>query len=164
MFSIIKATPQYLSDIYSMILALAKHDGSLDRIILTEKQLGELLFCNEPKHFISMALKGSALAGIVLYDFVSHNVCYNITTGIYIEMFYVDPKFRNQGIGSALFNHVAKEALEKSCSRVEWWVSANNHLAQKFYQKLEPTVFEHLLFYKCDRMALEKLIKKGTCA
>ncbi|WP_019216637.1 hypothetical protein [Legionella tunisiensis] len=57
MFSIIQAQPQpqYLGTIYSLIREIAKHEGILDRIQITEQQLGQLLFGANPYHFVAVA-------------------------------------------------------------------------------------------------------------
>ena len=73
MFSIIEATPQYLSNIYSMILALAKQEGILDKVQLNEAQLGGLLFCNNPNHFVAIARMDGKLVGLVFFSFINHN-------------------------------------------------------------------------------------------
>lgn len=51
MFPIIQAKPQYLSDIYSMIIDLARYEGIHDKLKITESQLGNPLFCYQPNHF-----------------------------------------------------------------------------------------------------------------
>ncbi|TIE22423.1 GNAT family N-acetyltransferase, partial [Legionella pneumophila] len=52
MVAIIQAKSEHLSQIYAIILELAKYENILDKIKITESQLGKLLFCNEPNHFI----------------------------------------------------------------------------------------------------------------
>lgn len=136
MISIIQAKPQYLSDIYSLILQLATHENILDKISISESQLGELLFCEKPYHFISVALIEKYIVGLVMFNITYHNICVNGSTGIYIENLYVLPKYHNQGIGKELFSHVEKEAKTRNCSRIEWWVSRNNKSATNFYKKL----------------------------
>ena len=89
MYTIIQAKPQYLGDIYSMILELAQHEGIYDRIRITESELGALLFCKQPNHFVAMALVDEELVGFAMYNVTYHNVCVNVTDGLYIENLYV---------------------------------------------------------------------------
>ena len=50
MLAIIQAQPRYLGTIYSLIRELAKHEGILDKIQISEQQLGALLFGTNPYH------------------------------------------------------------------------------------------------------------------
>lgn len=83
MYTIIQAKPQYLGDIYSMILELAQNEGIYDGIRITESELSELLFCKQPKHFVVMALVDERLVGFAMYNVTHHNVCVNVTDGLY---------------------------------------------------------------------------------
>ena len=63
---------------------------------------------------------------------------YNFSTflgraGIYIEDLYVDPAYRKQGIGRAIFKALAKRAVDEGCGRVEWSVLNWNKPALDFY-------------------------------
>ena len=155
---IIQAKPQYLSQIYSMILELAKYEGILDRIKITEPQLGNLLFCYQPHHFVGMALVDETLCGLVMFNYTHHNICVNVTRGIYIENLYVSPEFRKQGIGSSLFHYVACKAANNDCSRIEWWVSQRNQEASNFYKKIGALALSNWNIFKCDKINIKNLV------
>ncbi|MBA2649647.1 MAG: GNAT family N-acetyltransferase [Legionella sp.] len=161
MFLISPANPIHLRKIYSMILALAKQEGILNRIELSQKQFEDILFCDIPKHFAAIAVIEEKVVGVVLYNFTHHNICFNISNGIYIETMYVEPEFRNKGIGSALFSYVAREAEEKSCSRIECWVSVNNVPVNRFYHNLGCVALNQWVIYKCDKQSIAKLMRKN---
>ena len=162
MYTIIQAKPQYLGDIYSMILELAQHEGIYDRIGITDFELGELLFCKQPNHFVAMALVNEVLVGFAMYNVTYHNVCVNVTNGLYIENLYVSPAVRQQRIGSALFAHVARVAKNMNASRLEWWVSRSNPEAQRFYEKTGATVLSDWNAYKCDQVCIDQLLMDGV--
>lgn len=157
MFPIIQAKPQFLSDIYKMVFELAQYHGIEDKIKITESQLSAFLFCDQPNHFVGMSLVEGKLSGLVLFNFTSHNICANVTRGIYIENLYVTPNSRNQGIGRSLFNYVVDKALVNDCSRIEWWVSRENRKAAGFYKKLGAIELSEWNIFKCDRTAMNKL-------
>lgn len=132
MLAITQAQPRYLGTIYSLIRELAKHEGILDRIQITEQQLEELLFAANPSHFVAVALVNGNVVGIAMYNMTYHNICFNAVPGLYLETLFVAPEWRGQGIGKALLTYVAGEARAKKCSRVEWWVKRNNIAASHF--------------------------------
>ena len=75
----------------------------------------------------------------------------------------MEPQFRNQGIGQALFTYVANQAEENACSRIEWWVSSQNTSASRFYKKLGAIALDEWVIYKCDKIGISKLIEKQSC-
>lgn len=158
MVTIVQAKPQYLSNIYSMILTLAKHDGWEHKIQLTELQLGQLLFCPEPKHFAGMAVVDDNLVGLVMFSLVHHNFCVNPPQGLYIETLFVSTEYRQQGIGTALFKYVAQKAKAENCSRIEWWVSRHNPEANDFYKKIGGIALSDWEVFKCDKAGIDSLL------
>lgn len=162
MFTIIQANSSYIGEIFSMILALARHEGIEDRIKISESQLGELLFHPQPRHFVGMALAQDKLVGLVMFNHTHHNICVNVTSGIYIENLYVASEFRKQGIGRALFHYVASQAKVQNCSRIEWWVSRANGEASRFYEKMEATALSNWNLYKCDQDGIDRLLHQGV--
>ncbi|KTD01528.1 GNAT family N-acetyltransferase [Legionella feeleii] len=157
MLAIIQAQPRYLGTIYSLIRELAKHEGILDKIQITEQQLGELLFGVNPYHFVAVALVNGNVVGIAMYNITYHNICFNAVPGIYLENLFVSPEFRGQGIGKALLTYVAGEAKAKNCSRVEWWVKRNNSAASHFYKSMGAIELADLAIYKCEKTCIDKL-------
>lgn len=109
-----------------------------------------------------MALIKGELSGLVMFNFTNHNICLNVTRGIYIENLYVAPEFRKQGIGSSLLNYVARKAQVYECSRIEWWVSRHNREACSFYKKMGAVALCDWNIFKCDQAAMDNLLIKGS--
>ncbi|HAT4455409.1 TPA: GNAT family N-acetyltransferase [Legionella pneumophila] len=162
MVTIIQAKSEHLCQIYAIILELAKYENILDKIKITESQLGELLFCNQPNHFIGVALVDKKICGLVMYNYTQNNICVNVTPGIYIENLYVFPQYRRQGIGCALFKYVACKAAAHNCSRIEWWVSRNNREARHFYKKIGGVALLDWQIFKCDQIGINNLMSIGV--
>ncbi|HAU1108743.1 TPA: GNAT family N-acetyltransferase [Legionella pneumophila] len=162
MVAIIQAKSEHLSQIYATILELAKYENILDKIKITESQLGELLFCNKPNHFVGLALVEEKICGLVMFNYTQNNICFNVTTGIYIENLYVSTQYRRQGIGSALFKYVACKAAAHNCSRIEWWVSRNNREARHFYKKIGGVALLDWQIFKCDQIGINNLMSIGV--
>ncbi len=55
---------------------------------------------------------------------------------LYLEDLFVLPNARQLGVGRALFQSLARIALERECGRFEWTVLDWNELALGFYRKL----------------------------
>jgi len=162
MMPIIQAKFQHLNQIYTMILELAKYEGILDKIKITEAQLADLLFCYQPNHFVGVALLNEQIHGLVMFNYTQNNICVNGTKGIYIENLYVSPEFRNQGIGSALLKYVARKAAANNCSRIEWWVSRDNKDARNFYKKMGAIALPGWNIFKCTQSGINNLIGIGS--
>lgn len=55
---------------------------------------------------------------------------------LYLEDLFVLPDHRGTGLGGALFQAVAAEAVRLDCGRMEWAVLTWNQLAIDFYRRL----------------------------
>lgn len=76
---------------------------------------------------------------------------------LYIEDVFVLPDARRHGAGSALFRHLAREALAGDCGRMEWVVLDWNELAQNFYQRRGARCLSDWQYYRLTRDAIEQL-------
>lgn len=150
MFSIQQATPNYLNKIYFIMLDWAQSEGIEHKIRITQSQLGDRLFCNEPNHFSALALRDDEVVGWILFNFTTDNMCINVEHGLFIEAMYVLPTFRQHKIGSALFAYVLDVAKKNHCSRIEGWVAKSNTLAVNFYQKRGAIPLEKLSIFKLE--------------
>ncbi|MEG1910427.1 MAG: GNAT family N-acetyltransferase, partial [Bacteroidales bacterium] len=66
---------------------------------------------------------------------------YNFSTfkgrkGLYLEDLFVYPQHRGKGYGKALLLHLAQQAQEENCGRMEWIVLDWNQSAIDFYHSL----------------------------
>jgi GNAT superfamily N-acetyltransferase len=55
---------------------------------------------------------------------------------LFLEDIFVLPEARREGVGSAMFRHLAGEAVLRGCGRMEWMVLDWNQLAIDFYEKI----------------------------
>jgi GNAT superfamily N-acetyltransferase len=55
---------------------------------------------------------------------------------LYLEDIFVLPEFRRAGVGTAIFRHLAGEAVRRGCGRMEWVVLDWNAPAIDFYERL----------------------------
>jgi len=87
---------------------------------------------------------------------------YNFSTftgkpGIYLEDLYVKPEERGKGFGTALLSCLAKNAIDKECSRFEWAVLDWNEPSIKFYESMGATLMKDWIITRVTGDNLLKL-------
>ena len=120
--------------ILAFIRELAVFEREPDAVKMTADQLRDALFGHKP---IAEALLAETAAGPV--GFAIWFESFNTWTGrpsLYLEDVYVQPAARKQGIGKAIFAHLARLAVGRNYQRFEWSVLNWNEAAIKFYEGL----------------------------
>jgi GNAT superfamily N-acetyltransferase len=127
------ATPADVGEIFRLIDALAAYERLTPEVTGTPDRLREHLFGDRPYAEALVAeLAGRAL-GFALFF---HNYStFKTGPGIYLEDLFVEPEHRRRGVGTALFAHVARLAVERGCARLEWAVLDWNAPALAFYER-----------------------------
>lgn len=67
---------------------------------------------------------------------------------LYLEDLYVEPEYRNNGIGSQLLKKTVDVAKRQNCHRMRWQVLDWNTEAQKLYEKVGAEISKE--WYNCD--------------
>jgi GNAT superfamily N-acetyltransferase len=132
--SIRPATRQDIPLILDFIRALAAFEREPDAVQATEADLEREGFGPNPIFFCLIAESSGQPAGFALSF-------YNFSTwtgrrGIHLEDLFVHPRFRGQGVGKALFQAVARAAVEQGCGRFQWDVLDWNTPAIDFYKSM----------------------------
>lgn len=123
-----------LPTILALVRALAEYEKLAHEITATEADFARALFGPTPHAHGLIAEVDGKPAGVTVWF-------YNFSTfagrpGIYVEDVYVDPAHRGQGIGLAMFRHLARRAVAENCARMEWAVLDWNEPAIRFYRGL----------------------------
>ncbi len=119
-------------EILALIHELALYEKEPDAVRTTEADLLRDGFGPEPYFRCTMAEWDGHVAGFALYFFQ-----YSTWEGrpaLYLEDLFVRPAFRKQGIGKALFQHLAQVALDRHCTRLQWECLDWNTPALDFYE------------------------------
>lgn len=133
-FALREATPADVPDVLRLLRGLAEYEKLLHQFTVTEADLHRLLF--GPRGFVQAALaeaEGRAV-GLVLWYHTAGTFTGRL--GVYVEDVFVEPPYRGNGIGLALFRHVARAALAANCVCMEWRVLTWNQPSIDFYHKL----------------------------
>ena len=140
------------------IKKLALYERLSDAVTATEEILRRNLFGEKNVAEAILAEYQGVVAGFAVYF-------YNFSTfegkpGIFIEDLYVDERYRRQGLGLAMFMHVARLAKEQECGRLEWSVLNWNEPAIRFYENLGAQPLSDWTTYRLTGEALRRITEK----
>jgi len=128
------AIPADVPVLLAFIRELAAFERAPDAVMMTAPKLREALFGEKPY--------GEAL--IVEFDgkpqaMATWGVAFNTWTAkptLAVEDVYVREAYRGRGVGRAIFTHLAKLAIARGYSRIDWQVLDWNMPAIEFYEGL----------------------------
>jgi GNAT superfamily N-acetyltransferase len=149
------ATPADVPVIATLIRALAEYERVAHRVTLQEADLHRHLF-GEPRYAeVLLAEEGGVVVGFALFF---HNYStFRAKPGIYLEDLFVIPEARGKGYGKALLRALAKLAVARDCSRVDWSVLNWNEPSIQFYKALGAIPLDDWSVYRLTDDALKQL-------
>ena len=149
------AVEQDVSIILDFVKALAKYERAEHEVVATENILTQFLF-DEPRYARALILEYKhKVVGFVVY-FFSFSTWLG-RPGLYLEDLYVDPDYRNLGIGKAVLSYLAQIAVEQGCGRFEWSVLDWNEPSIQFYEKMGAKPQREWVQYRVSGQALADL-------
>lgn len=120
--------------ILALIRELAEYEKLSHEVVATEEVLRETLFGEHP---CGEVVIGEFQGEAVGYALFFHNFStFTGRPGIYLEDIYVKPEMRGRGYGKCLLTYVARLAIERKCTRMEWSVLDWNEPSIRFYRSL----------------------------
>jgi GNAT superfamily N-acetyltransferase len=132
--SIRPATAHDVPLVLEFIRELARYERLEHEVAATEADLREALFGERRYAEVVFACDAGKALGFALFF---HNFStFKGRPGIYLEDLYVRPEARGQGVGRKLLAHLARTAVERRCSRLEWAVLDWNEPSIGFYRSL----------------------------
>ena len=149
------ATAADVGEILRFIKALALYERGLDQVTATEQGLLRDGFGPQPYYQCLIAELDGKPAGFAFYFF--NYSTWKGQPGIYLEDLFVEPELRGLGIGKALLERVAAEAIEKGCRRLQWQVLDWNTPAIDFYVAMGGEFMNEWRTVRLDDEALERL-------
>lgn len=137
-----KGEQKDLKAVLGLIQELANFEKAPDEVTLTLEELTADGFGPNPIYSFFVAEADEVVIGFALFY-----EKYSTWKGrcLYLEDFYVQPTFRQMGVGERLFYMVKEEARKRGSKRMEWQVLDWNEIGLNFYKKheaeLDPTWF-----------------------
>jgi GNAT superfamily N-acetyltransferase len=155
------ATPADVGQILAFIRALAVYERAPEAVTATEERLLQDGFGAHPFYRCLIAEQNGQPAGFAFYFF--NYSTWKGRPGIYLEDLFVDPAFRGLGIGKALLQAVAADALAEGCERLQWEVLDWNTPAIDFYRAMGAEFLDEWRNVRLEGEALARLAR-GTSA
>jgi len=140
------ATSDDVPCILQFIRDLARYEKAEHEVLATEEMLHDSLFGETRCADALIASYEQRPAGFALY-FFSYSTWLG-KPGLYLEDLYVDPAYRNHGIGKEMLKRLARIAIQRGCGRFEWSVLDWNEPSIKFYEGLGATAQNEWIKYR----------------
>ena len=136
------------AQILAFITELADYERARHEVIASVADIERSLF-DEGSTVQSLICEREGQAiGFAVY-FYSYSTWLG-RNGIYLEDLYITPEQRGGGAGRELLRHIAREAVENSCGRLEWSVLDWNAPAIGFYETLGAEAQDEWIRYRLD--------------
>lgn len=153
-FIIQKAETKDIPSILVLIKELAVFERQPNAVILSEGELEQALFGENPWVFIYVAEMENKVVGMALYY-------YGFSTwkgrSLHLEDLIVNENYRKLGIGRALMNQVIQVAKTEKVERMSWEVLDWNEPAVKFYESLGTEFYKDWWLCRLFKEQLERL-------
>jgi len=154
-FALREARAEDCGLILALIRELAEYEKLSHEVVATEEVLRETLFGEHPcAEVVFGEYKGEAVG----YALFFHNFStFTGRPGIYLEDIYVKPEMRGRGYGKRLLTWVARLAVERKCSRMEWSVLDWNEPSIRFYRSLGAVAMDEWTAQRLTGAALDEV-------
>lgn len=120
--------------ILGFIKELAEYEKLAHEVVASIDILKETLFGEKSYAEVVIGEYQNTAVGYALFF---HNFStFTGRPGIYLEDLYVQPSLRGKGFGKCLLAYLAKLAVERNCTRVEWSVLDWNEPSIQFYRSI----------------------------
>jgi len=159
------AAPADLEAIVGLIRELAAYEKLEHLVVVTPESLHPQLFGPRPAAEAVVAEVRSTgtgsepprIAGFAL--FFTNFSTFLGRPGLYLEDLYVQPAYRNLGLGKLLLQHLGALAVERGCGRFEWSVLDWNESAIRFYERMGAQVMPDWRICRVTGDALKKFAR-----
>lgn len=157
-FSIRPARPADASDIVRLINSLAAYERLAHESHPDEATLASQLAEDASPRIEALVAHDEGTGKCIGFALFFHNYSTFLTNfGLFLEDLFVEPEFRGQGVGFALFRSVATIARDRGCKRLEWNVLDWNEPAITFYEKLGASTMTGWDTMRLTRDAIERI-------
>ncbi|MGA8873223.1 MAG: GNAT family N-acetyltransferase [Candidatus Acidiferrales bacterium] len=152
-------TARDISIILALIRGLAKYERLTSHLRLSAKRLRSHGF-GRRRYFESLiCMRGGRPVGYAVYYFAYST--FTCSPVLFIEDIFVLPEERGKGTGKAMMTALAKIAIRKGCSQMEWIVLDWNKPSIEFYRKLGARLDKTWVLTRLTDARLRRLAGRG---
>jgi GNAT superfamily N-acetyltransferase len=132
------SVPEDIPVLFRLLQGKAEFDKKLDTLTGNPDTLKEHLFGK--RTYVEALLAESEGQAVGFATFFHNYSTFLTKPGLYVDDLFVLPDYRRQGLGKAMFTHLAQLAVERNCGRLEWLVAVWNEPAIAFYENMGASV------------------------
>lgn len=138
--------------LYSMILEMATYEKERDEVVTSEEKIRNTICNDSAAHAYIGYLDGQPAAYVMYYYTYSS---YYGQKRLYIEDIFVRPDYRKSGLGKRIMSHMARQALQEHCCKMDWTCLNWNRNAIDFYTHIGGKLQEDRLYFRADEEGLQ---------
>ena len=150
------AVPGDVPVLLELVRELAHYEREPDAVQASEADLARALFEQQVCSAHVAEVDGEVVGFALWYPTFS---TWTGRSGLWLEDLFVRPAARGRGLGKALLQALARVAVERGCTRLEWWVLDWNEPARGFYRSLGAQPQEEWTTFRVDGAALDHLAR-----
>ena len=132
--------------ILSFITELAEEEGFPHAVTVTQMDLEQNLFGDDPAAEVLMFYADDLPAGFAVYYQTFSTT--RGKRGLHLDDLYIRPQFRGQGMGKKALGTLAHIAATQECDRFEWWALEWNEMARDLYRQIGATEMKELGIFR----------------
>lgn len=141
--------------IFELVRGLAESERRPHELVATEADLAATLFGDPPAAEVLLAEQDGSANGFALFFHTYSS--FSARRALYLEDLFVRPEARQLGVGRALMIELARVAVRRGCSRLEWMVYDANRNALRFYESLGAVPLDSSRIHRLGGDALARL-------
>lgn len=152
-----RATAADTALVLRLITELARYERLEHEVVADEQAIATTLFGERPAAEVLILRVEDEPAGFALY-YPNYSTFLG-RPGLYVEDIFIRQKHRGRGYGKALMSELARRAIDRGCSRLEWSVLNWNESAIGFFRGLSALPMDQWTTYRLKGESLENLAR-----
>jgi len=143
-----------------LIRELAHYEREPNAAIATEKDLLRDGFDTSTPLFQCLIAEWEGEPAGFAFFFMNYSTWHG-RPGIHLEDLFVRAHLRGRGVGKALLRAVAREAVKKGCTRLNWHVLDWNQPAIEFYEHLGAKILQEWRICRVSYESINSLAEES---
>lgn len=145
-----KAQLSDVPDIRRLMISLAEFEHYVDQFNVSASDVQDIIRHSNTIHFfVADSGEDRCVALAILFQ---QPFTYDMKPWFILKEFIVDDRYRGQGIGRILFEHIIAFARRERATKIKWEVLCNNSRAKEFYEGFGS---EHQLEWQIYQIEIE---------